>query len=106
MQRETKSEPTTPGEQTSCPPQHMTDYRVAKKLKNSNFSQPYMTLVLKGRSAACVVASCHPVLVSRPSLTQKGLVHIKALKHLVLSRGKRAGGNKRSSFYRRGGGDV
>lgn len=66
----------------------MTDHGVAKKLKNSHFSQFYMRLVLKAKSTVCVVASCEPVSSFRPSLTQKCLVHIKATTHLVLSRGR------------------
>lgn len=45
-------------------------------------------LVLKAKSAACVVASCVPVLGFCPPLTQKSLAHIKATTHLVLSRGR------------------
>lgn len=66
----------------------MTDHGVATELKNSHFSQLYMMLVLKAKSTACVVASCEPVSGFSSFPDPKSLVHIKAARHLVLSRGR------------------
>ena len=99
------SRPTTPAKKNICPPQHLSDHRVATKLKNSHFSSLYMILVLKAKSTACVVASCEPILgfLSFPD-PKRSLVHIKAATHLVLSRGRGQVDTRGLHFSSRGGG--